>query len=154
MSQNIVFERATVKSLAQYLYNLRLGTDEEDSSDAAEIQIMQDLIEKYSTFTPHDPTDKPTVTSKTVLVTGTTGGLGSIILANILQRSDVSKVYTLVRADTPAMLTHVSSPLYPPEISLSRLHQQISISLPLYLAISLFQHSVSTTPTLPIFFPA
>ena len=102
MSQNIVFERATVKSLAQYLYNLRLGTDEEDSSDAAEIQIMQDLIEKYSTFTPHDPTDKPTVTSKTVLVTGTTGGLGSIILANILQRSDVSKVYTLVRADTPA----------------------------------------------------
>lgn len=102
MSQNIVFERATVHSLAQYLYDLRLGIDEEDAGDAAEIQIMEGLIDKYSTFTRHDPTNKPAVVAKTVLVTGTTGGLGSILLANLLKRPDVFKIYTLVRADTPA----------------------------------------------------
>ncbi|KAK5302893.1 hypothetical protein LTR99_005850 [Exophiala xenobiotica] len=107
LSQNVVFERGTIRSLAQHLYNLRLGIDDADSdgdSDRADIQIMQDLIEKYSSFTPHDPTDKLKVpgSSKTILLTGVTGGLGSILLANLLKRTDVSRIYCLVRASNPA----------------------------------------------------
>lgn len=99
LSQNVVFERGNVRSLAQHLYNLRSGIDDSESdSDRAEIQIMQHLIEKYSTFTPHDPAGKPEITSKTVLLTGVTGGLGSILLANLLKREDVERVYCLVRA--------------------------------------------------------
>ncbi|KAK5098463.1 hypothetical protein LTR70_002675 [Exophiala xenobiotica] len=103
LSQNIVFERGTVRWLAQHLYNLRTGIEEEqeDSNAGAHVQIMQDLIDKYGTFTPHDATNKPRVTSKTVLLTGVTGGLGSILLANLLRRPDISRIYTLVRATTP-----------------------------------------------------
>lgn len=103
LSQNVVFERGTVRSLARHLYNLRLGIDDGDGdSDRADIQIMQDLIEKYSMFTPHGSTDKPKVSTKTVLLTGVTGGLGSILLANLLKRDDVSRIYCLVRAANPA----------------------------------------------------
>jgi len=107
LSQNIVFERGTARSLAQHLYNLRLGIEEDnaDSDAEAQVQIMQDLINKYGTFTPHDPTDKPTLTGKTVLLTGVTGGLGSILLANLLRRPDIIRVYSLVRASTPSSAT-------------------------------------------------
>ncbi|KAK6375692.1 putative NRPS-like protein biosynthetic cluster [Exophiala oligosperma] len=107
LSQNVVFECGNVRSLAQHLYNLRLGIEEPDSDcnsdhDRAEIQNMQDLIDKYSTFTPHDAAGKPEVKNKTVLLTGVTGGLGSILLANLLRRDDVVKVYCLVRASDAA----------------------------------------------------
>ncbi|ETI26263.1 hypothetical protein G647_03040 [Cladophialophora carrionii CBS 160.54] len=102
LSQNVVFERGTARSLARHLYNLRCGIDEaEPDPDQAEIKIMQDLIEKYSDFTPHDPTNKPNVLTKTVLLTGVTGGLGSVLLSNLLKRSDISRIYCLVRANSP-----------------------------------------------------
>lgn len=103
MSQNIVFERGTVKSLARYLYNLRLGIEDEDNMDVGvEIQKMQDLIGKYSNFTPHDGSDKPTLTTNSILLTGATGGLGAHLLFQLLQRSDITTIYALVRASTPA----------------------------------------------------
>jgi thioester reductase-like protein len=104
LSQNIVFERGTARLLARHLYNLRLGIEDADSDPSqAEIKIMQDLIEKYSQFTPHDPTDKPTVANKkTVLLTGVTGGLGSVLLSNLLRRRDISRIYCLVRASSPS----------------------------------------------------
>ncbi|KAI1612711.1 hypothetical protein EDD37DRAFT_607373 [Exophiala viscosa] len=103
LSQNVVFERGTCRSLAQHLYRLRLDIgDCEDDSDWREIQEMQDLIRSYSNFTTHDPTDRPKVSSKTVLLTGTTGGLGSCLLANLLRRQDISRVYCLVRASDAA----------------------------------------------------
>lgn len=103
LSPNVVFERGTCRSLAHYLYNLSLGVDDsQEDSNQAEIQEMQDLVERYSTFTPHDPTEKPTVSGKTVLLTGVTGGLGSVLLANLLERQDVHRVYCLVRASDAA----------------------------------------------------
>lgn len=110
LPHNIVFERGSVKSLAKYLHNLRLGikdTEHEDNSDRAEIQEMQNLIDRYSTFTPHKSIeDRRVLSSKTVLLTGVTGGLGSFLLANLLKRQDVSRVYCLVRAsDTVSALS-------------------------------------------------
>ncbi len=61
---------------------------------------MQDLIQKYSSFTPHDSMDKATISTKTVLLTGVTGGLASILLSNLLKRTDISRIYCLVRASS------------------------------------------------------
>lgn len=103
LSQNVVFERGTIRSLAQHLYNVRMGIDDEEAdSQNSEIQTMQDLIEKYSNFTPHQPGSSPIPTTKAILLTGVTGGLGSILLANLLKRTDVSRIYCLVRASDPA----------------------------------------------------
>lgn len=102
LSQNVVFERGTVRALAQHLFNLRIGIDDEDGDTyEAEIRTMQDLIEKYSTFTPHQPGSSPTPSSKTILLTGATGGLGSILLFSLLKRQNVSQIYCLVRATDP-----------------------------------------------------
>ncbi|KIW18118.1 hypothetical protein PV08_02406 [Exophiala spinifera] len=127
LSQNVVYERGNVRALAQHLYNLRLGVDDSESesdSDRAEIQIMHDLIEKYSHFTPRavvpaGGAGKPEVlTNKTVLLTGVTGGLGSILLANLLKRDDVERVYCLVRAsDTVSARSRVMKALQDRELT-------------------------------------
>jgi len=50
LSQNVVFEKGSVKNLAKHLYFLRTSEGEEVVD---EVQIMRELIEKYSTFEKH-----------------------------------------------------------------------------------------------------
>ncbi|RMZ90613.1 hypothetical protein DV736_g2175, partial [Chaetothyriales sp. CBS 134916] len=100
LSQNVVFECGTVTGLARHLYNLRLGIDENEDLEAAETASMQSLIDKYSTFSPHNPTNKPSISSFAVLLTGTTGTLCSFLLASLLKRPRISRVFSLVRADS------------------------------------------------------
>ena len=54
LSQNVVFEKGTVKALARHLYSLRTGEPEEDIS---EIELMKEMIEKYSEFETPSPQD-------------------------------------------------------------------------------------------------
>ena len=100
LSQNIVFEKATVKALASYLYGLRTGevaTEEDD-----EIEVMQQLIEKYSSFTQHFPTAAKRPDGEVVIVTGATGNLGAFVVAELLSRPSVAEVWALVRASGQA----------------------------------------------------
>jgi len=50
LSQNVVFEKGNVKNLANYLYQLRTS---EGPEEVDEIQVMRDLISKYSNFEKH-----------------------------------------------------------------------------------------------------
>lgn len=95
LSQNIVFEKGTVRALAKHLYQLRTG---EESEEEDEIQVMQEMIEEYSHFTQHYPTLTKQPDSEVVIVTGATGNLGAFIVADILKRPSVSEVWALVRA--------------------------------------------------------
>ena len=95
LSQNIVFEKGTVRALAKHLYQLRTG---EESVEEDEIQVMQEMIEKHSHFTQHYPTLTKKPDSEVVIVTGATGNLGAFIVADILKRPSVSEVWALVRA--------------------------------------------------------
>lgn len=100
MSQNVVFEKGTVRALAAYLYALRTGKEVKEEED--EIEVMRELINKYSTFTQHFPTLTRMPESETVLVTGATGNLGAFIVAELARRPSVSTIYALVRAAGPA----------------------------------------------------
>jgi thioester reductase-like protein len=100
LSQNIVFEKGTVRALAKHLHQLRTG---EESEGEDEIQVMKEMIEKYSRFTQHYPTVHTQPDSEVVIVTGATGNLGAFIVADILQRPSVSEVWALVRAPGQAM---------------------------------------------------
>jgi thioester reductase-like protein len=95
ISQNIVFEKGTVRALAKHLYQLRTG---EESEGEDEIQVMQEMIQKYSNFTQHHPTITKQPESEVVIVTGATGNLGAFIVADILKRASVSEVWAIVRA--------------------------------------------------------
>jgi thioester reductase-like protein len=100
LSQNIVFEKGTVRALAKHLHQLRTG---EESEGEDEIQVMKEMIEKYSHFTQHYPTVHTQPDSEVVIVTGATGNLGAFIVADVLQRPSVSEVWALVRAPGQAM---------------------------------------------------
>jgi hypothetical protein len=52
LGQNVVFEYPNVPALAEHLYSLRTG---EKSTQTDEIEVMRQLIQKYSTFNRHVP---------------------------------------------------------------------------------------------------
>lgn len=105
MSQNVVFEKGTVKALAAYLYALRTGKDVDEEED--QVEVMRQLINKYSTFTQHFPSSNTIMPEKeTIVVTGATGNLGAFLLATLARRPSVSAIYALVRAPGPAAAGH------------------------------------------------
>ncbi|KAJ6085575.1 hypothetical protein N7499_005204 [Penicillium canescens] len=95
LSQNIVFEKGTVSTLAKHLYQMRTGQEFEKED---ELHVMRELIEKYSHFTQHFPTTTRQPETEVVMVTGATGNLGAFIVAELLKRSTVSEVWAIVRA--------------------------------------------------------
>ncbi|KAJ5376810.1 hypothetical protein N7509_013696 [Penicillium cosmopolitanum] len=99
VSQNIVFEKGTVGDLAKHLYHLRTGETFEQEN---ELEVMEELIEKYSHFTQHHPTIQQQPQSEVVVVTGATGNLGAFVVAEIAKRSTVSEVWAVVRASGQA----------------------------------------------------
>lgn len=94
LGQNIIFEYPNARRLAEHLYALRTGSTQEKES---EIDVMQELITKYSTFKKHTP-----VVREVVLLSGTTGGLGAHILSQLLACPNVEQVYCPVRASSPS----------------------------------------------------
>ncbi|KAI1081037.1 hypothetical protein F5B20DRAFT_88812 [Whalleya microplaca] len=83
---NVVYDYQNVRGLARYLFSLSRSRNIEQGNSQA---LMEQLIERYSR-----PAD-------TVLLTGATGSLGAHILAQMVNRNDVSKVYCLVRGPDP-----------------------------------------------------
>ncbi|KAF5011710.1 hypothetical protein FDECE_2170 [Fusarium decemcellulare] len=97
LGQNVVFDYPSVAQLSGYLHSLRTGSTLQEKS---EVEIMQELVAKYSTFEPFKPgTQVPD--GEVVLLTGATGSLGAHILSRLLSLPRVKHVYCLVRASSP-----------------------------------------------------
>ncbi|KAL3425255.1 NRPS-like enzyme (male sterility protein) [Phlyctema vagabunda] len=97
LGQNVVFEYPNIGSLASHLYCLRTG-DEAVQRD--EIDIMRELIKKYSHFSEHIP-GPDIAEEETIILTGATGSLGAHILRQLLDLKRVKSIYCLVRATSP-----------------------------------------------------
>ncbi|KKY18094.1 putative nrps-like enzyme [Diplodia seriata] len=99
LSQNVVYEKGNVKTLARHLYGLRTG-EAMDQSDEDELLAMQELVDEFSAFDPHIPGDLPAPDGEVVLLTGATGGLGAHILHALLTHppSNLTHIYALARA--------------------------------------------------------
>jgi len=74
------------------------------SSDAAadkatrKVAEMESLIQKYTAdFPKHSPSGAAPGNGEVLLVTGTTGALGTTILAQLVANESISKVYALNR---------------------------------------------------------
>ncbi|KAF9255316.1 acetyl-CoA synthetase-like protein [Marasmius fiardii PR-910] len=119
ITQNFVYEHPTVSKLAQYLLSLVQDPCLEDgaSAERSKVKEMNELVERYSsrlstpdssystrvpspslaaTLTTNSPIPSSN-TQKVVLLTGSTGGFGSFILASLLTDMRVSHVYALNR---------------------------------------------------------
>lgn len=65
---------------------------------------MRDLVEKYSqNFPPHKPVNGIMPWGLAVLVTGTTGAIGSNTLAELYESPDIAKIVVLARKSTTSI---------------------------------------------------
>ncbi|KAG2362415.1 putative aminoadipate reductase [Suillus spraguei] len=106
ITQNIIFENPTIHSLAQKVVALIACADgTSESVRDSHIHAIGAMIEKYSTEflkIDSDSMERPAKRARldggrVVLLTGSTGTLGSYILADLLGRPEVSTVYVLNR---------------------------------------------------------
>ena len=101
LSPNIVFEHPTISSLAQSLTKAVSGlANGSTESIEQKREKLFALVDKYTQNIPKrvDSASYYAGLEKVVLLTGGTGSLGSNILARLLERGDVSKVYALSRS--------------------------------------------------------
>ncbi len=104
---NFVYANHTVSKLAAWLSATYSGKSvDKDAERAASIERMRALLDKYSAGLERHFPEKAANgqangqlngATETVVVTGTTGRLGSHLLAQLLQRPDVRRVYGLNR---------------------------------------------------------
>ncbi|KAF9552954.1 acetyl-CoA synthetase-like protein [Agrocybe pediades] len=102
---NFVYEHPTITSLSLFVNQLAAGGAQQREGDITPRKsAMLAMVEKhkYQTFstTPHPNVQCSQVLGDVVLVTGTTGGLGSYLLAELISNPAVSRVYALNRAGT------------------------------------------------------
>lgn len=117
LSQNFVFENPSLQAMADEITHLRLGQGPKEQIPVEE--RMQNLIEKYSNaFKTHVPVPRE-ADGEHIVLTGATGSLGAHIAAQLVQSSNVRKVYCLVRAkSTNAARRRVAQSLHTRKVSL------------------------------------
>ncbi|KAF9553775.1 acetyl-CoA synthetase-like protein [Agrocybe pediades] len=105
---NFVYEHPTISSLASFVKLLATGGAGQHAADrASRVSAMLAMVDKYTCQEPALPThnDKPSdpqISGDVVLVTGTTGALGSYLLAELISNARVSRVYALNRPSKAA----------------------------------------------------
>jgi hypothetical protein len=107
---DLVYMRPTILSLSQFVNHTTNSQEDDAEERARKTAEMLALVEKYSTsFPSFRGTGETCSVSEglVVLVTGTTGGLGASVLAELVVSPIVHKVYALNRRSTKGESLHV-----------------------------------------------
>lgn len=106
---NIIYEKQTIQSLSRYIQGVRKGTGtvdilENGALDESEMDQMARLAKAYGDFEsasvmPIKP--QKGAAQHGVVLTGATGALGAHILHYLQMSHSVSRIFCLVRAETP-----------------------------------------------------
>ncbi|KAL4071516.1 hypothetical protein V8B97DRAFT_1960480 [Scleroderma yunnanense] len=97
ISPNVIFSNSTLTGLATYIVDLVTG---EASTVDPKVEI-EHMIEKYSSGLQGLAANNRQE-GHIILITGSTGGLGSYMLSSLLNRNDVVKIYALNRRSKTA----------------------------------------------------
>ena len=101
ISQNVIFSNPTLRLLAGHLIQLVTGKDASPSPTADPKAEIEAMIAKYSVGLNDDvggPARSRMIHhGDVVLLTGSTGGLGSYLLASLLSREDIAVIYAFNR---------------------------------------------------------
>ncbi|KAJ5290907.1 hypothetical protein N7478_000158 [Penicillium angulare] len=95
LGADTIYRNATISRLARYIKNC------EDVDDPTDLELMRELIQKYSTFSSAPLASLPRSPSRPessiVLLTGVTGSLGCHVLKTLLDSVSTKKVICIVR---------------------------------------------------------
>ena len=99
VSPTFVYQNPTVLALGQFIRNLTSTGLSRQLDDT--VKDMKDLVNKYTKdFLAHRPAGGVTPRGHAVLVTGTTGAIGSNTLAELYKSPYVSEIVVLARRST------------------------------------------------------
>ncbi|KAF8890512.1 hypothetical protein CPB84DRAFT_1784727 [Gymnopilus junonius] len=108
---NFVYDHPTVSSMGTFIYALATGTGSDTPvSTERRAAAMKAVVEKYTSsgFPSYRGVSVANgnghVHGDVVLVTGTTGALGTYLLAELVQNPDVSRIYALNRPSASSAL--------------------------------------------------
>lgn len=110
-SPSLIYQSPTVKGLSKVLNGVLNGTGLGEPEKATIEKDMERLVDLYTKGLPQRPSVFPATvapTPYTVLLTGSTGSLGSQFLNDVIENSVVSKIYCFIRADRPLSSTSKS----------------------------------------------
>ena len=97
---NFVYQHPTIDALARYLSGL--VREDTTAGTQSKMDAMHAMVEKYVKDFPNHTSKTGAPAQETVLVTGTTGGLGAALLAALVEDPEVKKVYAVNRrSDVP-----------------------------------------------------
>ncbi|KAF8890513.1 hypothetical protein CPB84DRAFT_1849102 [Gymnopilus junonius] len=112
MVDNFVYNYPTITSLGTFIYALATGTDSHTPvSTERRAAAMKAMVEKYTSSgfpaykVPPVSNGNDQLPGDIVLVTGTTGALGTYLLAELVENPAVSKIYALNRPSGSGPLT-------------------------------------------------
>ncbi|KAE8146730.1 putative NRPS-like enzyme [Aspergillus avenaceus] len=119
VGHNVVYDFPNIKSLATHLYALQTGGEQKEEN---ELDIMSQLIQKYSTFGARQKE------GEVILLTGATGSLGVYILSRLMQNDSVKRIYCLIRAtDASNALDRILSNLASRELPLLNVSKIVAL---------------------------
>lgn len=100
LSTNFVYEHPTITSLAAYVMTV-ICTRAGAMDDQTKPELIQTFLTRYATDfldrAPNTTSVDPPPTGDVILITGTTGALGSATLANLIASESVGKIFALNR---------------------------------------------------------
>ncbi len=105
-ADNFVYDYPTTSSLATFLIANISGDRTDKSTDEIKKKDMEEMASRYSNAFPvHIPKRNSLPGLKTVLLTGSTGGLGAYTLSALVTDRAVERVYCINRPSKPGFDT-------------------------------------------------
>ena len=108
LNQNIIYEFSSINALADQLWRIINNEQLQTSNDSLHYRETEEIIDKYinlmkmeqnqNTITSENDTINDNV-NRVILLTGANGSLGSHILIQLLRKTQVSRIYCLVRGE-------------------------------------------------------
>ncbi|KAI1504530.1 hypothetical protein F5X99DRAFT_371308 [Biscogniauxia marginata] len=104
INNKLLYSATTIRRMAEALAALvaENGRFDEIVSSTSHEQQVEELVAKFESELPRSNKNKHVpagCTKQTIILTGSTGSLGSYILSSLLARKDVKKVYCLNRSE-------------------------------------------------------
>ncbi|KAI0407921.1 hypothetical protein F4802DRAFT_605343 [Xylaria palmicola] len=103
LSARVIYRNPTPRRLAQYILRATIGSEAETGKreDNEDVKISKSLYEKYTHNLIPGKTVRPAApnNNQTILLTGSTGGLGSYLLDQLVRSTAVKRVICLNRAE-------------------------------------------------------
>ncbi|KDQ07647.1 hypothetical protein BOTBODRAFT_180516 [Botryobasidium botryosum FD-172 SS1] len=98
ISQSFVYSSPTISGLAKFVSSLGDSASQDiDSYNEARKQRLEEMVAKYTTNFPlHRPTG-PAPKTEVAMLTGSTGGVGSAVLAHLVALPSFSRIYAFNR---------------------------------------------------------